>query len=158
MNRALYALLLTVTLAACGGGKIVLHMQPVATASVNVTPTELVISGKKLWVKIIVQNNTNGTLMLQRDQMVAHLPNGQTVARAMGTYGGGWGYGYAYAGGYEGIHAPYVLPPGAMHPVYVEFEEQGFKWKDIPSATIDFGNGITRDGQPVAVPPFTVSQ
>ena len=130
-----------------------LHMAPVDSADVHVTPTEIVYSGKKLWIKIMVQNNSKGTLMIQRDQMVAHLPNGQTLSRAVGTGGVGWGYGYAYD-----THAPYVLPPGAMHPVNVEFEEQGFKWKEIPSAQIDFGGAITRDGQPVVVPPFVVSR
>ncbi len=158
MNRSVYAVALAATLAACGGERATLHMQPVATADVSVTPTEITISGKKLWVKLMVQNRTSGVVMLQRDQIVAHLPNGQTLARAMGTYGGGWGYGYAYAGGYEGIHAPYIMPPGSMHPVYVEFEEQGFKWQDIPSAQIDFAGAITKDGQAVPVPPFVVSR
>ncbi len=143
---------LALTLVACGGGKIVLHMQgPVQSADIHVTPTELIISGKKLWVKLLVQNASSGTLIIQRDQIVAHLPNGQTLTRAIGT--GGWGYYGAYA-----THEPYVLPPGAIHPVYVEYEEQGFKWKEMPSAQLDFAGAITRDGQPVVIPPFIVSQ
>jgi hypothetical protein len=158
MNRLLYALILAATLlasAACGGGKVVLRMQPVESADIRVTPTDVYLSGKKLWIKILVQNTSSGTLIIQRDQMLAHLPNGQTLTRAMGTYGG-WGYGYG--AGYAGIHEPYVLPPGVMHPVYIEFEELGFKWKDIPGAQIDFAGAITRDGQPVVVPPFVVSR
>jgi hypothetical protein len=159
MSRLLYVFALAFALSACGGETIVLRMQPVASADVRVTPTELIVKGKKLWIKLIVQNMTDGVIMIQRDQMVAHLPNGQTLARAMGTYGGvGWGYGYAYAGGYEGIHAPYVLPPGAMHPVYVEYEQQGFKWEDVPSVQIDFAGAITRDGKPLPVPPFVLSR
>jgi hypothetical protein len=156
MSKLYYSIALSLALVGCGGGKIVLRMQPqpVDTADVHVTPTELMISGKKLWVKLQVQNLSAGTLLIQRDQIVAHLPNGQTLTRAIGTYGGGWGYGY---GAYE-AHMPYALPPGAIHPVYVEYEEQGFKWKEMPSAQIDFGASITRDGQPVAVPPFIVSR
>jgi hypothetical protein len=152
MNKLAFVLPVALTLAGCGGGKVVMHMAPVNSADVNVSPTELVVSGKKLWLKLMVQNNSKGTLMIQRDQIVAHLPNGQTLSRAVAT--GGWGYGYAV---YD-THAPYVLPPGAMHPVNVEYEEQGFKWKEIPSAQIDFAGAVTRDGQPVTVPPFVVSQ
>ncbi len=152
MRKLFCVAVLAVTLGGCGGGKIILHMQgPVQSADIHVTPTELMISGKKLWVKLQVQNASSGMLMLQRDQIVVHLPNGQTLTRAIGT--GGWGYGYGYD-----LHQPYVIPPGAIHPVYVEFEEQGFKWKEIPSAQIDFAGALTRDGQPVAVPPFVVSQ
>jgi hypothetical protein len=156
MNKLVSAVILSLALAGCGGGKIILHMQgPVASADIHVTPTELMINGKKLWVKLQVQNAGPGTLLLQRDQIVVHLPNGQTLTRAIGTYGGGWGYGYG--AGYAS-HEPYVIPSGAIHPVYVEFEEQGFKWKEMPSAQIDFAGAITRDGQPVTIPPFVVSQ
>jgi hypothetical protein len=156
MKRFVQASALVVTLSACGGEKAVLHMQPVATADVRVTPTELKISGKKLWIKLMVSNSSSGVLMIQRDQIVAHIPGGQTLTRAMGTYGGyGWGYGY---GAEYASHQPYVLPPGAMHPVYVEFEQQGFKWEDIPSAQIDFAGAVTRDGQIVPVPAFVVSR
>jgi hypothetical protein len=137
-----------VATAACGGEKVYLRMQNVDTADVHVVPTEIMISGAKLWVKIMVTNGSQGTLLLQRDQITCHVPNGMTLTRAVGTWGHAYGAGYA----------PYILPPGAMHPVYIEFEEQGFKWKDMPSAQIDFNTAITKDGQPVAVPPFTVSR
>jgi hypothetical protein len=150
MTKLVYSIALAFALVACGGSKIILRMQPIDTADVNVTPTELMISGKKLWVKLQVQNRSTGTLLIQRDQIVAHLPNGQTLTRAIGSMG--WGYGVYDA------HVPYVLPPGAIHPIYVEYEEQGFKWKDQPSAQIDFGAAITRDGQPVTVPQFIVSR
>ena len=143
MNRLVYASVLAAAIAGCGGGKIVLRAQAVDSADIRVTPMEVYVGGKKLWVRVTVQNNSRGTLILQRDAMTAHLPNGQTVTRAMGTYG---------------LHEPYVLPPGAMHPVYVEFEEQGFKWRDMPSAQIDFNGAITRDGQPVPVPTFLVGR
>ena len=145
MNRLIYVVLLAMTLglAACGGGKIVLHAQPLDSGDVHVQPLDIYYGGKKLWVRLSVTNTSKGTLIVQRDAVVAHLPNGQTVSRAMGTYG---------------LHEPYVIPQGGMHLVYVEFEEAGFHWKDIPSAQVDFANAITKDGQPVAVPPFAVSQ
>ncbi len=143
MNKLIYASILAATVAGCGGGKIILHAQPVDSPDIHVTPLDVYVGGKKLWVRLQVTNASQGTLILQRDAMTAHLPNGQTLTRAMGTYG---------------MHEPYVLPPGAMHLVYVEFEEQGFKWKDIPSAQVDFAGAITKNGQPVVVPPFLVAR
>jgi hypothetical protein len=145
MNKLFHTVLLalTVAVAACGGEKIVLHAQPVDSAGVHVQPLDIYVGGKKLWVRLSVTNSGTGTLIVQRDAVVAHTPNGQTIGRAQGTYG---------------LHEPYVIPAGGMHLVYVEFEEQGFKWKDMPSATIDFANAVTRDGQPVVVTPFAVSR
>ena len=152
MKRFLYASAVVLAFAACGGDKEVLHMQNVDTAELHVTPTEIRISGKKLWLKLNVANATNGTLMIQRDQIVAHLPNGQTLTRAIAKGGYGWGYAYV------NTHQPYIIPPGAMHPLNVEYEEQGFKWKDIPSVQIDFAGAATINGQPVAVPAFVVQR
>ncbi len=113
MNKLLYVGVLAAALAGCGGEKIVLHAQPLDSADIHVQPLDVYVNGKKLWVRVQVTNASKGTLMVQRDAMTAHLPNGQTINRAMGTYG---------------THDPYVILPGAMHLVYVEFEEQGFKW------------------------------
>jgi hypothetical protein len=108
-------------------------------------------------VKLMVMNTTNGPLMVQRDQIFARLPNGQSLTRAVGSgaYGYGWGYGYNVE---SALHLPYYLPPGAMHPVHVEFEEQGFKWDDVPSLWIDFGGAVTRNGEVVRVPPFVLTR
>jgi hypothetical protein len=130
-------------IAGCGGEKIVMHAQPLDSPDLHVTPTELRVGGTKLWVKLMVQNVGQGTLILQRDAMVAHLPNGQTVPRAMGSWG---------------THEPYVITPGAVHPVYVEFDQQGFKWADVPSVQIDFNSAITKDGKPLTVPAFVVTR
>jgi hypothetical protein len=143
MNRTLYAFLFPMVIAGCGGEKIVLHAQPAQNADINITANEVHVGGKKLWLKLMVQNNSNGTLIVQRDAMTVHLPNGQTLNRAMGTYS---------------THEPYVITAHAVHPVNIEFEEQGFKWSDVPSAQVDFTNAITKDGQPLAAPPLMVSR
>jgi hypothetical protein len=143
MNRLLFALVVPMALAGCGGEKIVLHAQPLTGPDIGVTPTELRVGGKKLWVKLMVQNNSDGTLILQRDAMTAHLPNGQTLNRAMGSWG---------------THEPYVITPHAVHPVFIEFDEQGFKWGDVPSVQLDFSNAVTKDGKPLTIAPFLITR
>jgi hypothetical protein len=144
MRNFIFASSLLLSLAACPGEKIVLHAQPLASADVQVSPLELYVDGEKLWVRVLVTNTSQGTITVQRDAMTAHLPNGTVIPRAMGTFGS--------------VHTPYVLPPGGVHPVYVEFAAQGFDWKDVPTAQIDFTGAVTRDGQAVQVPPFVVAQ
>ena len=126
---------------ACGGHKEYLHAQTVTSPDVVVTPIEIWIGGKKLWVRFSVQNNSKGILVVNRDAMTAHLANGQTVNRASGTYT---------------QHGPTMIAPGSFHPVYVEFQEEGFSWHDVGGAQIDLTNAVMRDGQPVAVPPLVV--
>jgi hypothetical protein len=87
-------------------------------------------------------NGTDQPIIVDRDQIVARLPSGAVIHRAEGTYS---------------QHAPYMIPPGAGHPVYVEFAGEGFDWRDVPSAQIDFSPGVTANGQPVAVPPLAVA-
>jgi hypothetical protein len=143
MKLILSSALVSLALAGCGGEKIVLHTQPLDTADIHVTATEARIGGKKLWLKLMIQNNGSGTLIVTRDAMTAHLPNGQTLNRAVGSWTS---------------HEPYVITPHGLHPVFVEFEQQGFEWKDVPQAQIDFTNAITKDGQPLSVPPFVVTR
>jgi hypothetical protein len=133
-------------------------MEPVASADIQVTPTQIVTRGNTLRVKILVKNSSAGTMTLERDKILVHLPSGQTVTRAPGVpYGEGlWGSYYGYGGWVT--HEPYVLPPGATHPVDVSFDALGFEWKDVPSAQVDFDGAITRDGQAVFVPPFAVGR
>ena len=145
MRRIVFALpvvfALSLSSVACGGHKEYLHAQTVTSPEVVVTPIEIWIGGKKLWVRVNVQNNTKGTLVVNRDAMTAHLASGQTVNRASGTYT---------------QHGPTMIPAGSFHPVYVEFQEEGFSWHDVGGAQIDFTNAIMKDGQPVAVPPLVV--
>ena len=137
-----FALALSLSSVACGGHKEYLHAQAVTSPDITVTPLEIWIGGKKLWVRLNVANNSKGTVIVNRDAVTAHLANGQTVARASGTYT---------------QHEPYVIMPGSFHPVYVEFSEQGFNWHAVGAVQIDFTNAIMKDGQPVAVPPVVAN-
>jgi hypothetical protein len=137
-----FALALSLSSVACGGHKEYLHAQAVISPDITVTPLQIWIGGKKLWVRVNVQNSSRGTVIVNRDAMTAHLANGQTLSRASGSYT---------------QHEPYVIMPGSFHPVYVEFEEQGFKWRDIGGVQIDFTNAVMKDGQPLAVPPLVAN-
>ncbi len=148
MSRFAFALVAVVTvslslsMAACGGGKEYWHAQAVTSPDVTVTPTQIWVGGKKLWVRLNVQNGSKGTLIVNRDAIVAHTATGQTVGRASGAYT---------------QHEPYVIMPGSFHPVYVEFEEQGFNWREAGGVQIDLGKAIMKDGQPVVAPPLAAN-
>jgi hypothetical protein len=135
------AFALALFIAGCAS-KEYLHAAAVATPDVTVTPLQIWIGGKKLWVRVNVQNNGKSMIAVNRDAMVAHTAAGQTVSRAIGTYT---------------QHEPYNILPGSFHPVYVEFEEAGFHWREVGTVQVDFADSILRDGQPVSVPMLAAS-
>lgn len=139
--RTLLFVVLLVSLVACGGGKHfwLAQAQP---GPITIQPQEVWAHGHKLWVRASVVNGTAQPILVDRDQIIARLPNGAVVHRAMGTYT---------------QHAPYMIPPGGGHEVYVEFAEEGFDWHDVPTAQIDFSPGVLVNGQPVTVPPLAVT-
>jgi hypothetical protein len=124
------------------GSKEYLRAQSIATPDVTVTPLQVWIGGKKLWVRVNIQNNGRSMIAVDRDAMTARTAAGQTVPRAIGTYT---------------QHEPYNILPGSFHPVYVEFEEAGFDWRDAGVVQVDFSHSILRDGQAVPVPLLAVS-
>jgi len=128
--------LLATLLIACGGGKTYMRAQTVQSAGVLVQPTDVWIGGHKLWVRVDLANQGPAPLIVNRDAIVARLPNGQTVPRAVGR---------------TTVHNEYMIPPGASHAVWVEFEEAGFDWHAVPQVTIDFTPAVMRAGQPVPV-------
>ncbi|HEY2366113.1 MAG TPA: hypothetical protein VGH87_07005 [Polyangiaceae bacterium] len=141
MLKLISALVLSSVLFACGGGKHFWAAQPVS-GPVTVQPEEVWAHGGKLWVRVVLVNGTAAPIVVDRDQMVARLPNGAIVHRAQGTYT---------------QHTPYEIPPGASHPVYVEFPAEGWDWRDVPGAQIDFSAAVTSNGQPMPVPVLTVA-
>ncbi len=142
MKTWISAALLVVTLTACSS-TIVYRAQPLEGPDVRVLPLQVTASGGKLWLRVDVTNASEGTIAVNRDYIKARLPSGQIVSRAQGTFG---------------IHNAYTLPPGAMHAVYVEFEQQGVRWDDIAHVRIDFSLAITRDGKPVSVPELALDR
>jgi hypothetical protein len=130
----LLAFFAVLALLACS--KTYLHAETARGDGVTVQPTQVWIGGHKLWVRVNVMNESPEPILVDRDAIVARLPNGQTVERAVGR---------------TSLHGAYTVPPGGFHAVYVEFEERGFDWDTVPSVTIDFTRGITRGGMPVRV-------
>jgi hypothetical protein len=149
MNRVSLTMTVALGLTACGGEQR-LYMQGIESPDVRVAPGKAVIRGDKLVVKVVVQNSSPSAISIVRDQIVARLPSGQTVTRAVGRpYGEGiWSY---YGGGGWVTHEPYVLAPGATREVDVAFKEVGFDWRDITAVAIDFDGAITRGGAPVTL-------
>lgn len=141
MLKLLSAFALASFLFACGGGKHFWAAQPI-NGPVTVQPEEVWAHGGKLWVRVVVVNGTSAPIVVDRDQVIARLPNGAVAHRAQGTYT---------------QHVPYMIPPGASHPVYVEFPAEAWDWHDVPSAQIDFSAAVTSNGQPIQMPALTVA-
>ena len=133
MKRFL-ALLATLVLLSCT--KTYLHAEAAQAEGVVVQPMQAWIGGHKLWVRVNVINEGSEPILVDRDAVVARLPSGQSVGRALGR---------------TSLHGAYMIPPSASHPVYVEFEEAGFDWDTVPRVTIDFTQAITRGAQHVPV-------
>ena len=142
MTKRLLPILALWVVIACGGGKRYWVAQA-APGPITIQPEQVWVAHGKLWVRTNVVNGTNQPIMINRDSIVARLPNGAVVPRAAGS---------------ATIHAPYLIPPGASHAVYVEFYGGELDWDTVPTAQIDFSSGVTMNGQPIAVPPLTVSK
>jgi hypothetical protein len=142
MHKLLSILVVASLSFACGGGGKHMWLAQAQPGPITVQPQEVWAHGHKLWVRCSVVNNSAQPVLVDRDQIVARLPNGAVIHRAQGAYT---------------QHMPYALPPGAGHEVYVEFAEEGFSWRDVPNAQIDFTPGVTMNGQPVATPALVVT-
>lgn len=127
-------LLAAIALLACT--KSYLHAETAQAEGVVVQPMQVWIGGQKLWVRVNVANEGSEPILVDRDRVVARLPSGQTVSRAVGR---------------TSLHGAYVVPPHTSHLVYVEFEELGFDWETVPRVTIDFTNAVTRGDQHISL-------
>ncbi len=124
----------TVALFACT--KSYLRAETAQAEGVVVQPLQVWIGGQKLWVRVTVANEGSEPIVVDRDQVVARLPSGQTIGRSVGK---------------TSLHGAYFIPPHTSHLVYVEFEEQGFDWDAVPRAVIDFTPAMTRGNQHISV-------
>jgi hypothetical protein len=141
-------LALAVCVAGCGGRQY-LRAEVVDCAGVKVIPSGVWVGGGKLFVRLMVTNDTGDTIVIYRDQMAAHplaqsngsLVAGASVDRARGQTGWQETWGHSY-----------VVLPGGGHAVNVEFKEQGFHWSDMSEVEIDFADAIRHGDQPMSVP------
>ena len=132
MIRYVHLLTLLSLFALLGCSKHYFHADVAEYEGVTVQPMQITTSAHKLWVKVMVTNSGTQPIVVNRDAIVARLPSGQVIGRAMGTYT---------------VHDAYFIPGGMSHEVYVEFHEAGFDWDTVPQVTIDFSRGMTRNGQ-----------
>ena len=143
MNARALVLCLSLSLSAVAcGHKEVWHTQVAEQNGVRIVPEQVYVSGHKLWVRTTVVNGTQQAMLILRDEIVVRLPNGAVVPRAAGR---------------TSLHQPYNVMPGGAHEVYVEFEDNGFDWRAVPSVNVDFSPGVTLDGQPVQLAPLVAS-
>ena len=132
--KTLVRLLVLLALVACT--KSYLHAETAQAEGVIVQPLQVWVGGHKLWVRVNVANEGSEAILVDRDRVVARLPSGQTVGRAVGK---------------TSLHNAYVIPGHTSHLVYVEFEEAGFDWDTVPGATIDFTPAIMRGNDHIAI-------
>lgn len=128
----------TPVVAGCGGGKQPWSVAAAQGGGVTIEPVDGFVRGQKLWIRTNVVNGGNAPIIVDRDAVKCILPNGMAIPRASGS---------------ATVHTPYVIPPGGMHAVYVEFEGD---FLGIPSAAIDFSQAITVNGQPIGAPQVAV--
>jgi hypothetical protein len=113
------------------GGKQAWSVASAQSAGVTIEPLDGFVRGGKLWIRTNVVNGGSVPIIVDRDAVRCVLPNGMAIARASGS---------------ATVHTPYAILPGGMHAVYVEFEGD---FLGVPSATIDFSQAITANGQPM---------
>jgi hypothetical protein len=137
------ALVALVTLAGCGGGKVYWNAQPVAVQGLVVQPFEVYARGRLLNVRTNVSNQGSLPVVIDRDAVTLILPNGRMISRSQGTFT---------------QHTPYVLAPGATHPVFVDFRSEDFNWRDFPEAQVNWQSAVTVNGMPIAIAPMLIRQ
>ena len=120
---------------ACGGRQV--WVGQAVSGPVSIQPQKAWFEGGKLWVRTIVVNNTGQAITINRDAIIARLPNNTRVPRANST-----------------SHEPYFLASGGAHDVNLEFEGD---FSNVANAEVDFSPGVTLNGQPMQVPPLVVS-
>jgi hypothetical protein len=88
-------------------------------------------------VKLWVQNMSEAMMMVDRDGFALRLPDGNVLRRAVGVFTN---------------HAPYAIPPGAGHEVWVDFRAPGQDMRNINAASLIVGGiAFSTDPRPRVV-------
>jgi hypothetical protein len=92
-------------------------------------------------VRVIVTNMSNQVMMVNRDGFALRLPDGRILQRR------------------GSMHEPYILQPGAMHDVNVDFHENGLDMRTVQTASVIVGGiSYTSDPMPRDVGELPLSQ
>src|SRR4051812_32535533 len=105
MNRRVWmtGLIALVALVGCGGARSYWAAQPIAVQGLVIQPFEVYARGRLLNVRANLTNQGSLPVIVDRDAVTLVLPNGRVISRSQGTFT---------------QHSPYVVPPGATHPVF----------------------------------------
>ena len=129
---------LALALGACGHGHQAWLAQPVVAGGIQIQAADAYSDGHRLHVRAMVFNNGPVPIQVNRDAVVAILPDGRSIPRGQGM---------------TSTHTIYTIMPGLSHEAFVDFPAQGFAWRDLPGAQVNWSNGITINGMPVQLPP-----
>lgn len=131
---------LVATVAGCGASVHYSGPPTQQAAGVTLNTSKIRYDGEKLWLEFTVLNNTSKQLVVDRNQIVAKLPDGRQVSRETGSWGAMW------------ADVTYKIPPGVSHALHVEYRVP----KDTPTVTLIL-KGFILDGQPLDLPDYVVT-
>jgi hypothetical protein len=124
--------LLALAFASSGCVRVGLFAPPTTLGGVlQVRTFDAYARGDKVWVKTYVTNVSPQPIMVDRDGWSLKLPGNLVLPRASGT---------------TTQHRPYMLPPGAGHEVFVDFQGP-MDLDTLPQVTLVVG-GVTVGNEP----------
>lgn len=123
---------------ACGHAHVAWLAQPVVAGGIQIQANDAYSDNRRLYVRAMVFNNGPVPIQVNRDAVVAMLPDGRPVARGSGM---------------TSTHQIYTIMPGQSHAAFVDFPGEGFNWRDMPGAQVNWSNAITINGSPIQLPP-----
>ena len=126
-----FALLLPFLFALAASGcspREYLHADTAAGAGVRVAPTAVWVKGEKLFVRLLVMNDSPSAIVFRRDATSARPLRESSGALVANTSVGQAMPANAYQATFE---APFVaVEPGGARAVNIEFRDQGFDWAE----------------------------
>jgi hypothetical protein len=131
----------SVSVTGCGK-KQIWNAQTVVTPTLRIQPLEVSVAKSLLYVQTSFVNTGPVPITIDRDRVTVTLPDGRTITRSQGT---------------TTQHTPYFVAPNAEQKVYVDFKAEGFAWKDVADAQVNWTGAVMIDGRPIDVPPTHVS-
>ena len=139
---AILTLALSGSSAAGCGKKQIWSAQTVITPTLRIQPLEVSLAHGLLYVQTSFVNTGPVPITVDRDRVSITLPDGRTIMRSSGT---------------TTQHTPYFVPPNGEQKVYVDFKAEGFEWKNVTDAQVNWTGAVMIDGRLIDVPPTHVS-
>ncbi len=126
--------------AGCGGSVHYSGPPTHQAAGITLNTNKIRYDGEKLWLEFTVLNNTSKALVVDRNQILAKLPDGRQLSRETGSWGAMW----------ADVH--YNIGPGLSHALHIEYRVPN----NTPTVALVL-KGFILDGQPIELPDYVVT-